>query len=1136
MHIEFMTACALAGIADWSGMLVAIAQRRGMDAKAVGDAARTTQVIMALAGRSPPAVIGAPEGAPTVDPNGIGPLKLHPCISQYGHCRYGSRCAFKDLPSDTCLNYVQGSCIYGEGCRNRHALEGVDLRKWMQGSLDGVVRVGDYTLTHLPEGVSADAIQGVVQDPNDPSAMLVLHGTGKVLQTTRVVAVDASGNPIAAAAEVAPKPLPEASAFNTEGRGAAPSYSEPLLPSDFGGAGAFGDSGAGAVGAAPAQPAPFLEKLKAGIAAEAAAKQQGGGGGGAGSGSSKRTPHTTPKATFAPAPQLVVASSSGGAGSGSSVPRPAKVKRHPCVVQCGTCRFGSSCAHADVPGDVCVHWLNHRCRYDADSCRYRHAIDALTPTQASAWVAGDPTGQQRKALGASGSRAGGTSGVNGSGAPNADARTQQGSSGSAAPPLSSHSGSMAASGSRGNAGGWAGWMAPPAHPHPAMAAANHGYFQDPVLLGSAVAPSGGGGGGVSGGGGPLALSHLSHHHHSPPSSIHDIHNSPPLPILSVPRPGSSASAAFHYGPELGRAVVDRHHGVRAEPQYLRQLREAFPNVSPTALLLALRRNRWDVRETGNTVLEMLAGAAQFLQEYEPASTLHGGSEATGDSPGLGASSSRSDTASRGSVPRVAISPTMMPAAGVIGSKAPSAKSGGSGGARSQSDDDDDNTNNHNGHSGSQAGALFGGDFALPSAAADVAAAHLTMYARSAGGGGFSFGAAPDGGDVPLETAERRSMLLSALCEIVPHADAASVERALETRGWNFADAFVDVSALQATRLAAAGLNSAWNHYGTTAESARAFGSGGEGTLGEKDDDGVNPALKLALPHKMKLDKLTAMFPDVEPALLLGALRATQFDLPTALDLASAMVDDQRLDVREALAEAKMQISSSNPTSPPQQLLRTGGGSNSLSPTASLSANTTTAGGPTGSAAGGSGGGSPGDGGAPDDLYIRAVMDIDTDVDWRRCREEAYLINAARLRTVRAAVSAYNAKDHSSGRTLMRRARELERRYHELNMLCMNALEREQDRTNGFGLLDLHGFHAREAVDVVHRRVALCREKRQSRLRIITGVGRHSRLPGRPTVLPAVAAHVNNVLAAKLRWCRGLRVDENRGVMDLEILL
>jgi hypothetical protein len=74
----------------------------------------------------------------------------------------------------------------------------------------------------------------------------------------------------------------------------------------------------------------------------------------------------------------------------ASAPEKAK-EWHPCIAQCGSCKFGSSCAHANVPSDVCVHWLNHRCSFTRTSCKFRHDLRALTAAQAAAWHALDPT-------------------------------------------------------------------------------------------------------------------------------------------------------------------------------------------------------------------------------------------------------------------------------------------------------------------------------------------------------------------------------------------------------------------------------------------------------------------------------------------------------------------------------------------------------------------------------------------------------------------------------------------------------------------------------------------------------------------------------------------------------------------------
>lgn len=51
----------------------------------------------------------------------------HPCIFQHGRCHYGSFCAFKELPGNSCLFFLQHQvtpsnppCRFGSSCSNAH--------------------------------------------------------------------------------------------------------------------------------------------------------------------------------------------------------------------------------------------------------------------------------------------------------------------------------------------------------------------------------------------------------------------------------------------------------------------------------------------------------------------------------------------------------------------------------------------------------------------------------------------------------------------------------------------------------------------------------------------------------------------------------------------------------------------------------------------------------------------------------------------------------------------------------------------------------------------------------------------------------------------------------------------------------
>ncbi|SCU69842.1 zinc finger protein family member, putative [Trypanosoma equiperdum] len=113
-------------------------------------------------------------------------------------------------------------------------------------------------------------------------------------------------------------------------------------------------------------------------------------------------------------------------------------------------------------------------------------------------------------------------------------------------------------------------------------------------------------------------------------------------------------------------------------------------------------------------------------------------------------------------------------------------------------------------------------------------------------------------------------------------------------------------------------------------------------------------------------------------------------------------------------------------------------------------------------------------------------------DWRRVREQAYIINSCRIRVLKHAAAAYRRGDGEAAKTLSRHGKELGAQYQRLNRIAMVALERERLYSSPVVTLDLHGFHVEEAIEVVRRRVKLCQQKGVRNLQIVTGSGKHSR--------------------------------------------
>ncbi|CBZ23004.1 conserved hypothetical protein [Leishmania mexicana MHOM/GT/2001/U1103] len=276
----------------------------------------------------------------------------HPCVVQFGSCQYGQYCVLKDLPGDVCVQHFQGSCVYGDTCRHRHTIEGVDVRDYVWGtSEDGdaepVLRNGDLMYR-----------------------VRAVDGMGSKVQTAEPIVDQADahardddgecdGGDVAHRRLAAPPLL--ASDFNLI-RGSVPSYTEPMLsspPYAFYGEVVEGEgseegdgAGCGATKSGPAEalvahPTPFRDLVK----------------GSAGAGQPPPPQRPLPSSSTPTSPPV------------TATARRARA-RHPCIAQYGSCKFGDACVHADRDADVCVHFLNRRCRYSADECRYRHETEA----------------------------------------------------------------------------------------------------------------------------------------------------------------------------------------------------------------------------------------------------------------------------------------------------------------------------------------------------------------------------------------------------------------------------------------------------------------------------------------------------------------------------------------------------------------------------------------------------------------------------------------------------------------------------------------------------------------------------------------------------------------------------------------
>ncbi|KPI87841.1 hypothetical protein ABL78_3068 [Leptomonas seymouri] len=127
-----------------------------------------------------------------------------------------------------------------------------------------------------------------------------------------------------------------------------------------------------------------------------------------------------------------------------------------------------------------------------------------------------------------------------------------------------------------------------------------------------------------------------------------------------------------------------------------------------------------------------------------------------------------------------------------------------------------------------------------------------------------------------------------------------------------------------------------------------------------------------------------------------------------------------------------------------------------------------------------------------EAYRAAEREILIYGDWRRVRQQAYLINKQRIRVLGQASAAFHQGDGGLAKLLSREGHRMAIEYNRLNRMAMLALEQERLRTDSRSTLDLHGFHVAEVHDVVVRRVEVCRQKKVEQLRIVVGVGLHSK--------------------------------------------
>eukprot|EP01064_Diplonema_japonicum_P005900 TRINITY_DN13898_c0_g3_i1.p1 TRINITY_DN13898_c0_g3~~TRINITY_DN13898_c0_g3_i1.p1 ORF type:complete len:314 (+),score=74.35 TRINITY_DN13898_c0_g3_i1:53-943(+) len=71
--------------------------------------------------RAPAQTGTAPAWVAPAQPKPKAKPSLHPCVTQFGSCKYGANCQYAKLAGNTCLMFLQGQCKFSTACKNKHS-------------------------------------------------------------------------------------------------------------------------------------------------------------------------------------------------------------------------------------------------------------------------------------------------------------------------------------------------------------------------------------------------------------------------------------------------------------------------------------------------------------------------------------------------------------------------------------------------------------------------------------------------------------------------------------------------------------------------------------------------------------------------------------------------------------------------------------------------------------------------------------------------------------------------------------------------------------------------------------------------------------------------------------------------------
>eukprot|EP00992_Anisonema_acinus_P007003 TRINITY_DN2607_c0_g1_i1.p1 TRINITY_DN2607_c0_g1~~TRINITY_DN2607_c0_g1_i1.p1 ORF type:complete len:350 (+),score=59.36 TRINITY_DN2607_c0_g1_i1:53-1102(+) len=104
---------------------------------------------------------------------------FHPCERIFGTCRDGQACPYANLPAETCLRFLKGTCARGDTCQESHAAGGM-----------GMMASGDGSALMGGAGYGLQPGKRALEDPNDPEAkraqMGAVHPCIRIFGTCRM--------------------------------------------------------------------------------------------------------------------------------------------------------------------------------------------------------------------------------------------------------------------------------------------------------------------------------------------------------------------------------------------------------------------------------------------------------------------------------------------------------------------------------------------------------------------------------------------------------------------------------------------------------------------------------------------------------------------------------------------------------------------------------------------------------------------------------------------------------------------------------------------------------------------------------------------------------------------------------------